>query len=518
MQLQFGADHDHRAARVIHPLAQQIAAEAPLFALQQIRQGLQLPLAGTGNGAAAAAVVNERVNRLLQHALLVADDDIRRAQLDQPPQAVVAIDDPAIEVIEVGSGETPAVQLHHGAQFGRNDRQDGEDHPLRLVAALAQGLHHLQPFDRFPPPLHGAGRGNLLPQLLGHLVQIHVTQDVANGLGPHARLEDAAPPPMEFPIAGLGQQLQRGQILQFSDGRFRSLAQGFFLFLGLLTQRLDLLISLTAEEVSPGSEHLALLLLLLADGRLDLSQTSLHGVGQPLHMLAADDLAGLSQGFLLPRQQDGLADLLPLSSPQAGLQRARLAHHLTRTRIQPLFQLTKARCRLIIQDQQRLVAIVFDAPDLGSHLPFQAGKTNRQVSLVPLVGARAGLFIHAGDDVLSKVEHSFQLARRDVEQQANAARHTLHVPDVTHRRRQIDMAHALAAHPCLCHLYAALFTDHAAEAHALVFAAIALPVLGGTEDALAEQAIPFRAQCAVVDRFRFQHFAMGPGTNLAWRS
>ena len=128
VQLELRADHDDRAARVVDALAEQVLAEAALLALEHVGQRLQRPLVGAGDDAAAAAVVEQRVDRLLQHALLVADDDVGRAQLDQPLQAVVAVDDAAVEVVEVRGGEAAAVQRHQRAQLRRDDRHD-----LRII-------------------------------------------------------------------------------------------------------------------------------------------------------------------------------------------------------------------------------------------------------------------------------------------------------------------------------------------------------------------------------------------------
>ena len=110
-------------------------------------------------------------------------------------QTVVAVDDPAVEVVQVAGGEAAAVELHHGAQVGRQHRQHGEDHPLRLVAALAEGLHHLQPLGGLLAPL-AAEVLDLLPQLGGQLVQVDAAQDVEDGLGAHARLEDVRGRPL----------------------------------------------------------------------------------------------------------------------------------------------------------------------------------------------------------------------------------------------------------------------------------------------------------------------------------
>src|SRR3546814_19937823 len=66
---------------------------------------LQRTLVGAGDDAAAAAVVEQCVDGYLQHALFVAHDDVRRAQLDQPLETIVAVDDAAQEVVEVRGRE-----------------------------------------------------------------------------------------------------------------------------------------------------------------------------------------------------------------------------------------------------------------------------------------------------------------------------------------------------------------------------------------------------------------------------
>ena len=67
---------------------------------------------------------------------------------------------------------------------------------------------------------------------------------------------------------------------------------------------------------------------------------------------------------------------------------------------------------------------------------------------------------------------------------------------------ELDVAHALAAHLGARDLDAAALADDALEADALVLAAGALPVLGGAEDLLAEQAVLLGLEGAVVDRSR----------------
>src|SRR3954463_15736104 len=100
-----GAGTPTRAAGVVDALAEQVLAEAALLALEHVGQRLQRPVARAGDGAATAAVVEQRVDGLLQHALLVVDDDLRRAEVEQPLEAVVPVDDAAVEVVQVRRGE-----------------------------------------------------------------------------------------------------------------------------------------------------------------------------------------------------------------------------------------------------------------------------------------------------------------------------------------------------------------------------------------------------------------------------
>ena len=148
VQLELGTDHDHRTARIVDPLAEQVLAETALLALEHVAQRLERTLVGAGDDAAAATVVEQRIDRFLQHALLVAHDDVRRPQFDQPLQAVVAVDDAAIEVVEVRRGEAAAVERHQRTQLRRNDRHDFENHPLRARARFDKRLDQLQSLDQ----------------------------------------------------------------------------------------------------------------------------------------------------------------------------------------------------------------------------------------------------------------------------------------------------------------------------------------------------------------------------------
>ena len=119
VHLQFGAYHNHRASAVIDALAQQVLAEAPLLASQEVGQRLELVVMTALDGPSAAPVVYQGVHRFLQHPLLVANDNLRRAKVHEPFQPVVPVDDAAVEIVQVAGGEPAAVELNHGAQFGR---------------------------------------------------------------------------------------------------------------------------------------------------------------------------------------------------------------------------------------------------------------------------------------------------------------------------------------------------------------------------------------------------------------
>ena len=149
MQHQLRADHDDRTAGIIDALAEQILTETALLALQHIGKGFQRPFVGAGNGTPATTVVEQGVDGFLKHSLFVADDDLRRTQFDQPFQAVVAVDHPTVEVIQVRGGEPPAVQRHQRAQLGRDDRDFRENHPFRPGVGIDEGLHQLQAFNVF---------------------------------------------------------------------------------------------------------------------------------------------------------------------------------------------------------------------------------------------------------------------------------------------------------------------------------------------------------------------------------
>ncbi len=193
MQLELRSDHDHRPSGIIHPLAQQILPEPSLLAFDHIAQGFQGPAVGPGNGLAPPAVVQKSVHRFLEHPFFIADDDIRSPEFQQSFQPVVPVDHPAVEIVEVRGGKTPAVQGHQRSELGRNDRNNLHDHPLRPIPGLEKPFDDFQALrDFFLLGLGTRGQGFIL-QLGAQLVQVDFFQQFFDRLRPHADSERILP-------------------------------------------------------------------------------------------------------------------------------------------------------------------------------------------------------------------------------------------------------------------------------------------------------------------------------------
>src|SRR4029453_17517970 len=126
----------------------------------------------------------------------------------------------------------------------------------------------------------------------------------------------------------------------------------------------------------------------------------------------------------------------------------------------------------------------------------------------------AGLVVDPRDAGRREVEDLLALLRRHVEQVADPARHALEEPDVRDGGGQVHVAHALTADLRARDLHAAALADDALVADCLVLAAVALPVLRGTEDALAEEPVLLGLQRPVVDCLGLRDLAARPRADL----
>lgn len=142
MYLQIGADHDHRTSAIINALAQQILAETTLLTFQHIAEALEPMLALPTHGTPAPPIINQGIDRLLEHTLLIADNNFRRMQFNQALQPIIAIDHPSIQIVQITGRKSSTIKLYHRPQIRWNHRQHGQDHPCRVVATLAKALDH----------------------------------------------------------------------------------------------------------------------------------------------------------------------------------------------------------------------------------------------------------------------------------------------------------------------------------------------------------------------------------------
>ena len=203
VQLQLRADDDDRTAGVVDALAEQVLAEPALLALEHVGQRLQRPVARAGHRTAAAAVVEQRVDGLLEHPLLVVDDDLGRAEVEQPLEAVVAVDDAAVEVVQVGRREPAAVELHHRAQVRRDDRDDSRGPcPWAVARSSSERGDDLEPLEG-AGLLLARGRSRCLAQLGVSGVEVEVLEPLLDRRGAHAALEVQAEPVAHLAVEDL---------------------------------------------------------------------------------------------------------------------------------------------------------------------------------------------------------------------------------------------------------------------------------------------------------------------------
>lgn len=136
-----------------------------------------------------ATVVKQRVDRFLQHALFVVDDDVRRLQLKKIAETIVAVDDAAIKIVEVGRRETTTVERNERTQIRRDHRKHFENHPFRTVSGFDEALDNFQTARKFDFCLLGARVRHLLLQLLDDFRQIERGEHIAERFRAHFRDE-----------------------------------------------------------------------------------------------------------------------------------------------------------------------------------------------------------------------------------------------------------------------------------------------------------------------------------------
>ncbi len=159
---------------------------------------------------------------------------------------------------------------------------------------------------------------------------------------------------------------------------------------------------------------------------------------------------------------------------------------------------------------------------LSAHAGFKGVAVFLAVLAVLLISQQhlflQGRIAFIDDDPLLIIEDFFQGAGSHVKDHADTAGQTFVEPDVGDRHGQLQVTHALTANASIGDFNAATVADDALVLLALVFAAVALPVLHRTENPFAEQTAFFRLERAVVNRLRVLDFAVAPGAYPLRRS
>ena len=127
VDLELRTHHDDRTARVVDALTQQVLAEAPLLTLKHIANALKAAASASCIDSAATTssrVVNQAIDRFLQHTLLVTLNYLWCVELDKFLETVITVDDAAVEVVEVTRRKASTTQGYHWPQIWWNDWQN----------------------------------------------------------------------------------------------------------------------------------------------------------------------------------------------------------------------------------------------------------------------------------------------------------------------------------------------------------------------------------------------------------
>ena len=225
VHLEFGADDDDRTAGIVNTLAEEVLTEAALLALEGVGERLEGAVGVGLDAGGLTAVVEEGVNGFLKHTFFVAHDDFGSLYLHEPFETVVADDDTTIEFVDVGGGETAAVERDEGTQVGRDDRDNVEDHPFGTVVhttglhtflRLAERLDDVETFEDVLFALVGGFLGGAVAEFEGEFVEIDFAEELVEGLGTHAGDELVGVGVVEEVVA-FGEFLGDGVVFLFAE-------------------------------------------------------------------------------------------------------------------------------------------------------------------------------------------------------------------------------------------------------------------------------------------------------------
>ena len=205
MQTQVRTYGNDRTTGVVNTLTEQVLTETTLFTFDHVGQRFQRTFVRTGDRTTATTVIQQGVNRFLQHTFFVTYDDVRRSQIQQTFQTVVTVNDATIQIVQIRSRETTTIQRNQRTQIWRQNRQNGQDHPLWFVTRLNERFQQFDTLGQLFTLGFGVGFVQLFAQSFTLLLQIHALQQGLNSFRTHLRVEFVT------------ELFQRVQILFFSQ-------------------------------------------------------------------------------------------------------------------------------------------------------------------------------------------------------------------------------------------------------------------------------------------------------------
>ncbi|CCZ94522.1 predicted protein [Corallococcus sp. CAG:1435] len=122
------------------------------------------------------------------------------------------------------------------------------------------------------------------------------------------------------------------------------------------------------------------------------------------------------------------------------------------------------------------------------------------------------------NNITLEVYQLFKILGGHVQNKTHSGRRSPEIPDVGNGCGKFDVSHTFTTNLGFGNLNAALFAHYSFVTYSLVLTAVTFPVLDGSENSFAEQAVFFRFLSAVVDGFRLFDFAEGPFSYLFGRS
>ncbi len=99
MEFEFRPHNNHRTTGIVDPFPQQVLTKSPLFPFEHIAERFQRPVPRPFDRFLSLGVVEQDIDRLLQHPFFIPNDHLRRLENDEPPQPVIAVYNPTVKII-----------------------------------------------------------------------------------------------------------------------------------------------------------------------------------------------------------------------------------------------------------------------------------------------------------------------------------------------------------------------------------------------------------------------------------